>query len=285
MTEMTKALATSAHQIRVGMAGYSVPSTPPSAVTLTALDAPAVSVVATKVKAADAKLTVTLDKPMTPGARYRLELGGVLTPCDFVGFTPRAPNNRNFSLWAMLPKYNRREDTSGDLRRFIDCLQDIVTCVLADIDRMADAFDVERAPEASLDGILRGLGDPFSWQLDGIGKRRLAGVLTGMYQQKGTAQGIRSAIRFFLGLDVRIEHHIEADLNLDGTGLGLASKQKSSLFGFDLVFAEVLTNSVRRRVGALADYLKPVHTKLGRIREPKVSPIDDSLDVGVTDLD
>jgi phage tail-like protein len=48
--------------------------------------------------------------------------------------------------------------------------------LLADVDRWPDIFDFERAPEGFLDLILRDLGNPFPFELDTMGKRRLASV-------------------------------------------------------------------------------------------------------------
>ena len=50
---------------------------------------------------------------------------------------------------------------------------------------------------------MQDLGNPFPFDLDDLSKRRLAAVLVEMYQQKGTAIGIRNAIRFFLGVDIQ----------------------------------------------------------------------------------
>jgi phage tail-like protein len=129
----------------------------------------------------------------------------ILPPFDtteFIGFRPARPSNRRFDLWHMLPVWNRREDVTGDLWRFISCLQEVVDLLLAEVDRFPDIFDLERSPSPFLDLILQDLGNPFPFELDEIGKRRLASVLCEMYRQKGTAIGIKNAIRFFLGIDI-----------------------------------------------------------------------------------
>jgi hypothetical protein len=46
--------------------------------------------------------------------------------------------------------------------------------LLADVDRWPDVFDLERAPEPFVDLILADLGNPFPFELDAMGKRRLA---------------------------------------------------------------------------------------------------------------
>jgi phage tail-like protein len=111
----------------------------------------------------------------------------------------------------MLPKHNRRDDHTGDLFRFIACLQEVTDLLLADVDRWPDIFDLERAPEAFVDLILRDLGNPFPFELDAMGKRRLASVLVEMYRQKGTAKGVQNAIRFFLGIDISAITPFNAD--------------------------------------------------------------------------
>jgi phage tail-like protein len=93
----------------------------------------------------------------------------------------------------MLPRHNRRDDVTGDLRRFIACLQETVDLLLAEGDGFSDIFDLERAPEGFLDLILHELGNPFPFDLGELDKRRLASVLVEMYRQKGTAVGIRIA--------------------------------------------------------------------------------------------
>jgi phage tail-like protein len=67
----------------------------------------------------------------------------------------------------------------------------VTDLLLADVDRWPDIFDLERAPEsASSTSSSRDLGNPFPFELDAMGKRRLASVLVEMYRQKGTAKGI-----------------------------------------------------------------------------------------------
>ena len=50
-------------------------------------------------------------------------------------YQPPAPAGRRFDLASFLPAINLRLDETGDLRRFIACLQDVVYLLLADIDR------------------------------------------------------------------------------------------------------------------------------------------------------
>ncbi len=79
----------------------------------------------------------------------------------FYGFFPNWPEQRQFDLWSMLPKHNRRIDSSGDLARFISCLQEITDYLLTSIDIFPQIFDLERAPELFVDRMLQDLGNPF----------------------------------------------------------------------------------------------------------------------------
>ena len=119
----------------------------------------------------------------------------------FTAFAPPRPPGRKFDLWSMLPKHNRRLDTTGELASFVACLQEVTDWLLAELDALADLPDIERAPEWMLDRILADLGNPFTFPLTALDKRRLASMLVSIYQQKGTAPGIKNAVRFFLGLD------------------------------------------------------------------------------------
>ena len=75
---------------------------------------------------------------------------------------PHHPAGRRFDLWSMLPKHNRRADATGDLQRFISCLQTVTDELLADVDSFTDIIDLERAPEEFVDSILMDLGNPFN---------------------------------------------------------------------------------------------------------------------------
>jgi phage tail-like protein len=184
-----------------------------AALVLAPVDAPSVPLVVEHAFAVDTLVDVTLAPEMTPDARYQVTATGISdvygnpcgTPFDtlsFLGFRPARPATRRFDLWSMLPKHNRRSDVTGDLARFIACLQEVIDLLLAEVDRFPDVFDFERAPPPFLDLILRDLGNPFPFDLDDLGKRRLASVLVQMYQQKGTVIGVRNAVRFFLGIDI-----------------------------------------------------------------------------------
>ena len=119
------------------------------------------------------------------------------------GSRPDAPGRR-FSLWEMLPRHVRAMDTSGDLRRFVACLQEVTDLLLADIDALPDLWSIERAPAAFVMRLLRDLGKPV--RRHGRFRRSsvagLAEVLVQLYQRKGTEMAIRDAVRFFIGVEV-----------------------------------------------------------------------------------
>ncbi len=265
-----------------------------------ALGFPSVSVTATDATANGAVVTLLLDTEMTPDVPYRVVVTGVedlfgnpvLAPDNtttFLGFRPPRPAARRFDLWTMLPRHNRRTDDTGDLRRFIACLQEVIDLLLAEVDRYPDIFDLERAPEGFLDLILRDLGNPFPFELDELGKRRLASVLVEMYRQKGTAIGIENAIRFFLGIDITaITAFTGTTLVLGESELGvdweLGPSDLFARYAFDVEVDVPLSNTERSQIRAIVDYLKPAHTHFVDLIEPGVPPTFDHWELGISEL-
>jgi phage tail-like protein len=262
--------------------------------------APAVPLTVVSIGASDATLEVTVTPEMTPDARYLVravavaDLHGNLTlpPYDrveVVGFRPARPARRRFDLWSMLPKHNRRADLTGDLSRFIACLQEVTDLLLAEVDRFSDLFDLERAPTPFLDLILRDLGNPFPFELDELAKRRLASLLVEMYRQKGTAIGIRNAVRFFLGVDiVAITALAETTLVLGESELGvdweLGPSDRFARYAFDMKVGRVLAAKERAQLRAIVEYLKPAHTHFVNLVEPRPPIVPDHWEVGVSEL-
>jgi phage tail-like protein len=269
-------------------------------INLRALDAPAVPLRVTSAIASTTFVDLTVDLAMTPDARYQVVVSGVADlagnavapPWDrafVVGYRPPRPATRRFDLWSMLPKHNRRSDATGDLARFIACLQELTNFLLADIDRFPDIFDLERAPEPFLDLILRDLGNPFPFELDTLGKRRLAAVLVEMYRQKGTAVGVRNAIRFFLGVDIAaITGLAESALVLGDSELGvdweLGPSDRFARYAFSIVVARVLAARERKQLRAIVEYLKPAHTHFVDLIEPLPPLVADDWEIGVSEL-
>lgn len=274
--------------------------TDPRGFVFRALSAPAVPIEALDAAAEDSVVLVHLHTEMTPDATYEVRVVGiedsagnpVLPPYDresFVGFRPARPARRRFDLSSMLPKYNRREDTTGDLRRFIACLQEVTDLLLAEVDRFGDTFDIERAPEPFVDVILRDLGNPFPFELDVVGKRRLAASLVDMYRQKGTAAGIRNAVRFFLGVHLTAITAFATEAMVVGESeLGvdwiLGPSERFARYAFDVHVDRVLTPTERRQLRAIVEYLKPAHTHFVDLYEPHPPAVVDHWLLGVSEL-
>jgi phage tail-like protein len=252
--------------------------------------------VAVQSASGDGNLVVlTLDTEMTPDVVYEARAVGisdlaenlVLPPYDraqFTGFRPARPATRRFDLWHFLPRHNRRDDTTGDLERFIRCLQEPTDLLLSSADAFPDIFDLERAPEAFLDALLADLGNPFAFDLDVAGRRRLASLLVEMYRQKGTAKGIRNAIRFFLGIETTIEAFASDTLALGDAELGvnwiLGPSDRFALYAFNVVANRALGPQERGQLRTIVNYLKPGHTHFIDLIEPSVPVEADHWELG-----
>lgn len=273
---------------------------PAAALSFEPLDLPAVPLAVIRASADGTVVEMTLGTEMTPDVRYELRAEGVtdlhgnpaLAPFDrtvFTGFRPARPPGRRFDLWSMLPRHNRRDDLTGDLRRYIACLQEVTDLLLAEADRYPDIFDLERAPEPFLDLILADLGNPFPFDLDELGKRRLASVLVEMYQQKGTARGIVNAVRFFLGIEVAaiVAYSGEA-LVLGESMLGidwiLGPSSQFARYAFDVHVGVVLTETERRHIRAIVHYVRPAHTHFVNLVEPTTPPTYNHWELGISEL-
>lgn len=265
-----------------------------------ALDVPAVPVAVARARAEGSLLLLDLEPELSPGARYDVRARGVadksgnavLPPFDRAAFAaprPPRPARRRFDLWSMLPKHNRRADTTGDLARFVACLQEVTDLALADVDRFAELSDLERAPEPFVDAMLEDLGNPFRFELGELEKRRLASVLVAMYRQKGTEPGIRNAVRLLLGVDVtRVLAFAGTALTLGESSLGedweLGPSERFARYAFHVEVAAPLTPFERRQVRALVGYLKPAHTHFVDLLEPGLQPAVDDWKLGLSIL-
>ncbi len=291
--------ATGQHTVDIAF-DEAVQVTDASGFSLVPLDFPAVHVTVVDAEADGAMVRLTVDPEMTPDVRYEVvavgvaDLSGnpVLAPYDRVivhGFRPARPDARRFDLWSMLPKHNRREDQTGDLWRFIACLQEVTDLLLAEVDRFTEVFDIERAPEVFVDLILADLGNPFPFDLDELGKRRLASVLVEMYRQKGTARGIIHAVRFVLGVEIQaVTAYAGEALVLGESELGvdwiLGPSIRFALYAFDVLVDVPLTDAQRSQLRAIVEYLKPAHTHFVNLIEPAPPAFIDHWELGVSEI-
>lgn len=247
---------------------------------------------------------ITVDIEVSPGATYQVTVantvedddGNKISPsartASFLGFVPWAPPDRDFSLWDMVGSDNRRRDTTGDLRKFIDCLQDVLYVILGELDKFWDIYDPDFAPEPFVDAMLADLGNPFPWELSEIDKRRLANNLLSMYKGKGTEAGIIDAARFFIGVEITLVDcwnctAFQLDVSeLDDPLVGLAPETSRQLYSFDAYVDTELSIEQRKRLIYIIKYMKPAHTHLVNVIEPTgINPIDEwILDVCSLDV-
>lgn len=268
--------------------------------------APAADIVASSItRIFDDTIDITLDIEMTPGATYDLTVVGVedlfgnSIPNDtveFIGFQPFVPPGRRFDLFTMIPAINRREDATGDLANFVGTIQETLNLLLFQVDTWLDIIDVDRAPEDFVDAILLDLGNPFSFDLDEIDKRRLITLLVEIYRQKGTCVGILNAIRFFLALELTCDEFnndegtwilgIDDLENPDDTlAIILAPSTVFDIKSFALVSTIALTAEQRQKVTEIAEYMKPLYTHFRGIDEPIPPPAPfDHLELGESEL-
>jgi phage tail-like protein len=267
-----------------------------------AITAPAVTVMPVAVQTAGpSAVDVALDIELSPRASYRLIASGIVgtdgvagsaahNHASFAGFVPPGrPRERAFELIRMLPELNRQMDQTGDLRKFMAVLQDVLELLLSDIDRFADTFDLDRVPELFLDRMLEDLGNPFAFDLDELQKRRLLSVLVEIYKQKGTAAGIRNAVRFFLGVDVTsVDAFHGTTLVLGESRLGvdwvLGPSDSFARYAFDITVSRKLTDIERQQIRLIVDLIRPAHTHFIDIQEPGEPAHVDHWELGLSKL-
>lgn len=269
-------------------------------VDLRAIDGPAVVPAVLAVHGDGTTVLVELDTPMSPRRSYAVSVAAVTDlfgnpvapPFDRVsltGWTPLSPSGRRFDLWSMLPKHNRRRDERHELERFVRCLQEIVEVLLAQIDRMPDGWSVEHASPEVLRAILADLGSPIALDLGEHERRRLAASLVDMYRLKGTAKGIKNAVRFFLALEIDIAPYTSTALVLGESELGvdweLGPSDRYARYAFDVRVPRALSPRERRLVRELVEYLKPAHTHFVQLLEPEVPIEPDHWELDLSELD
>lgn len=274
----------------------------PANYTLSPTTLPAVTPVVvgvTVVSSTTVELTTNIE--LTQGATYLLIVTDVVDLHDnateapynqqtFVAYSCPLPQGRSFDLFRMLPLMNRREDTegTGDLRKFILCLQEITDLLLCDVDAFADILDPDLADEQYVDAMLADLGNPFNFELSLTDKRLLIRILVPLYRQKGTEPGVKNVVRFFLGLEVSVTSFSSDTLTLGDSELGedwiLGPSGSFSLYAFDVEAMQALTTSQRSRLRALVNYMKPAHTHFQNLVEPIIPEVLDHLELGLSEL-
>ena len=219
---------------------------------------------------------------LSPGIRYTVTSETILDPrhnqmlgdsvASFVALYPETPATRVFDLYGMLTAQNRRDDASGDLLRFIACLQQVGVLLLASIDRWTDILDIDRADDAWLEVQLASLGNPFQFDLTTAQKRRLLRSLNRLYAEKGTDRGIINALAFFLGLNATVTRGAATGFSLGDCPLGetttLGLSTQFLTYSFSVKVPGNLTDDQRVKVREIIDYMKPAWTHLLELVEP-----------------
>lgn len=280
----------------------------PANYTLTRMTFPSVEASVVGVSSVDDEtFDLTTDIELSPGATYEIAIvnatdaaGNIIDAAfdeaTFSAWQPPVPEGRSFDLYKMLPLINRQEDATGDLFKFISCLQETANLLLYETDRFYDILDPDTAPEYVLDLMLADLGNPFAFDLSVTDKRRLLGVLVTMYGLKGTAQGIISVIQFFLNIAVTVDPFNtdvdtvvlgESELGDAVSGGGdwqLGPGTSYGLYCFDVTAPQILTDTQRSQMLQIINYMKPAHTHLVSLNEPTLPPSYDHMELGISEL-
>jgi phage tail-like protein len=269
-------------------------------------------------KVSDQVYELTTDEELTFGRSYRLHVINVEdvwgneseAPTnfgDFVAHTPPQPPRRRCQFWDFIPAKNKREDTTRDLEFFVAMLQDLFDVMLGELDDWLDIIDIDRASDTGfLDAILLDLGNPFTFDLTEIDKRRLGKLLVGIYKEKGTRSGIINAVRLFIRvgpdgtdpLEVTCDEYnlaqrwVLGESTLDGTdttdaGPGdtwLGPGTVHLLKSYKVVSPVGLTADQRVRVTQIAEYMQPVYMHFKGITEPSTPATIDHIELGLSEL-
>jgi phage tail-like protein len=222
-----------------------------------------------------------LDDDLTFDAAYfldvrRLEdLSG--NPCttsasfSSVPYASIAPS-RDFSIWNMMPQYNKDRDASRDMERLVKCFDECLQIMFYEVDNFLYLYDPYRVKEELLDVFLVHLGNPFKFAqgLDAHKKRDLIALLVQMYKTKGTADGLTAMILFFLGKRVTVE---AAETDTDTWSLGdsfLGSTtvlgpsadaiRYSFKIGYNSSFGVTLSDADKVIIEEIIEHFKPAHT-------------------------
>lgn len=262
---------------------------------------PAVAVVPLTATAQGNVLILTLARDLSPGRSYiaTVASGAVVdavgnpigsgATAAFVALVPAAPAGRAFDLWSMLPAHNRGNDPAGDLRLLVSAWQEMADLLFAKIDRFGELINIDTAPEANLDAILYGLGNPFDASVLTLAeKRRLASLLVEMYRERGTAKGITNAIRLFLGVEAEVIPIGRTSMRLGTSILGvdwiLGSDDPRTLYSFIVEVDTDLTPEQRVQLVVLVEYIRTAREHFVALVEPSSSPLPVRWILGTSEL-
>lgn len=250
-------------------------------VVFTRLTAPAVNIEMESYTFGTNTIEVVLTEAMTPGATYQAVVSGLtdesanapsVDTVEFTGFQPDKPAFRDLVHYQLLAETDRTRDVTLELQAFSACIQEVIELALCSIDEFTQIFDPDLASEPFLDAILDDLGNPFDFDLTVDQKRQLVQILVGIYKLKGTATGIISAVRFFLGVEITVTQALAIgwDLGVDEIGDGieedaiiLGSESITLANTIEISSVESLTTTQIDQILEIAEYMKPaeVHAR------------------------
>jgi phage tail-like protein len=197
----------------------------------------------------DKEFDLTFDWEQTPGCEYHAHVAGTVEDgsgntmdaafciASWTGFQPEIPEGRVWDLWRFVPRKIRTRDDTKDLRRLINCWQELVNLMLREVDRMTDIFDPDLCDDATIEAMLYDLGNPFVWtdlELTALQRRKLVRYLVPIYKLKGTAVGIESVVLFLLGKIVHVRDYLHTGWRLgisrlgDGGGIALIKGEQAA---------------------------------------------------------
>ena len=163
------------------------------------------------------RIEVSFDDQQTARADYLIDVANLThaepfqqapimepTELPFVGYQPSKVVRGSLHLWDEVGTVHRQDDIgTGELLALFTALQEVLDRMIEDVDAFTlETMDIETIRRDFLPVLLWDLGNPFAFDLTPYEQRKLAGVLVGMYRQKGTCVGIVNAVRFFVGVEL-----------------------------------------------------------------------------------
>jgi phage tail-like protein len=246
----------------------------------------------------DYQVDLTVQWAMTFNGPYRLhidgdvmdEFGNVIDSGtlehDFSGYTPQWDERRDTEI--RLPDVIWQHDSELVMRALINCWQEFFNQLIADLDETWDLMSPDNLPDELLTLALRDMGNPFEhWSgldLDEEEQRRLLDLLPAIYESKGLAPGIESAIYLLLGIPVQVEPYTSEGwrLGIDVLGDSYPATVRSTkyapydLSGFKTLTVEINEGDPQTIVFDENDFVDP----FAATEKETVAAISSALDGG-----
>lgn len=195
-----------------------------------------------------------------------------------------APDERaagQFNMVDFMPDENLEQDTSRDLERFLRVIDEPLQLLLCDVDEFTTIMDIDLIDKRNLGALLDHLGVPFSFapSLSETDQRRLASILVDIYKRKGVEVAIEATVNFLLGFEIDIQPYLDPGEtwimgeSLLGVDTFLGPGTLFLRYSFQVKTIEDLTETQRRRMIEIVNYMKPSHTHFVRIAEPSTPDI------------